>query len=277
MSTGNVIRSEPFSAHFPGYSYRTVGKYLMEITAGGPEKNARAPRAGRPSGGSKRQNFFLLARITKVYYGEAMITWQQPGRPVLLASQSPRRKEILHLMGVSFETSVTAPIDESALINPDSLPLSLQDLAASKARPISERYPQALVLGADTVVVKDRRVLGKPANREEARDMLRMLSGSKHVVMTAVALLCAAGSFKRTALACTDVFFRTISDDEIAAYLESDEYRDKAGAYAIQGRAMIFVDKINGCYYNVVGLPVAETIKVFCDYIHSPGAVNGGT
>jgi septum formation protein len=178
-------------------------------------------------------------------------------------------------MGFAFETSVSAPIDEATFIDTANLGTSLQALAIAKAQPVAARYPEALVLGADTVVVKEGKVLGKPGGREEAHAMLRTLSGSPHRVMTAVALLCKSCVFQRTVAAATDVFFRSISDDEIEAYLEHDEYRDKAGAYAIQDRAMIFVNKINGCYYNVVGLPVAETIMVFDDYIHSSGVTDG--
>jgi septum formation protein len=195
-----------------------------------------------------------------------MISWHQPGRPVLLASQSPRRKEILGQMGFTFEIAASAGINEAAFIDPQNLAGSLQELAAAKARTASGLHPQALVLGADTVVVKEHHVLGKPSSREEAHTMMTALSNARHTVMTAVALLCEACSFKRTALACTDVFFRALSNDEIEAYLDHGEYKDKAGAYAIQGRAMIFIDKINGCYYNVVGLPVAETIQLFKDY-----------
>ena len=112
------------------------------------------------------------------------------------------------------------------------------------------------------VVVKDDRVLGKPANRAEAGTMLEMLSGTRHQVLTGVALICRCESFIASVVACTDVFFRTITGEEIDEYLCHDEYRDKAGAYAIQGRAMIFVERIAGCYYNVVGLPVSETISL---------------
>jgi septum formation protein len=101
--------------------------------------------------------------------------------------------------------------------------------------------------------------------------MLVALAGSRHRVYTGVALTCKDGAFSTTAMACTDVFFRKVSIDEIEAYLECGEYRDKAGAYAIQGRAMTFVKKISGCYYNVVGLPVSETIGLFDKYVRSLG------
>jgi septum formation protein len=166
-------------------------------------------------------------------------------------------------MGFVFTIANSPEIDETALIDPDRLAASLKKLAAAKARPVARKHPGSLVLGADTVVVKDAKVMGKPRDRREAFSMLKKLSGAKHSVMTAVAVECAGLSFSVSALARTDVFFRSLAVDEIEAYLDCGEYRDKAGAYAIQGRAMVFIDGIRGCYYNVVGLPVPETIDLF--------------
>jgi len=200
-----------------------------------------------------------------------MITWQHPGRPIILASQSPRRKAILAQMGFTFKTIVPPPIDEEAFLDAGDLPASLRKLAKAKAMAVAGNYPEALVLGADTVVVKGKKILGKPANRREALAMLVSLAGSRHRVYTGVALACSSSAFSITAVACTDVFFRKVTIDEIEAYLACGEYRDKAGAYAIQGWAMTFVEKIYGCYYNVVGLPVSETIGMFKKYITSLG------
>ena len=201
-----------------------------------------------------------------------MITWKHPGRPIILASQSPRRKVILAQMGFTFKTIAPPPIDEEAFLDAGDLRASLQGLAQAKAMAVAGNYPEALVLGADTVVVKGKKILGKPANRKEALAMLVALAGTRHRVYTGVALACSNGAFSITAMACTDVFFRKVTIDEIEAYLACGEYRDKAGAYAIQGRAMTFVEKINGCYYNVVGLPVSETIGMFKKYINSLGS-----
>jgi septum formation protein len=201
-----------------------------------------------------------------------MITWKHPGRPIILASQSPRRKTILAQMGFTFKTVVPPSIDEEAFLDAGDLRASLQGLAKAKAMAVAGNYPEALVLGADTVVVKGKKILGKPANRKEAHAMLIALAGTRHWVYTGVALACSNGAFSTTAMACTDVFFRKVTIDEIEAYLACGEYRDKAGAYAIQGRAMTFVEKINGCYYNVVGLPVSETIGMFKKYINSLGS-----
>lgn len=201
-----------------------------------------------------------------------MITWQHPRRPIILASQSPRRKAILAQMGFTFKTIIPPPIDEAAFLATGDLPSSLRKLAKAKAIAVAKRHPEALVLGADTVVVKGKKILGKPANRSEAHAMLVALAGTRHRVYTGVALTCKDDAFSTTAMACTDVFFRKVTIDEIEAYLACGEYRDKAGAYAIQGRAMTFVEKINGCYYNVVGLPVSETIGMFKKYINSLGS-----
>jgi septum formation protein len=198
-----------------------------------------------------------------------MISWQRPGRHIILASNSPRRKTILAQMGFSFTTVTPRPINESAYIDARNLPVSLRRLAKAKADSAAALHPGALVLGADTVVVQGKSVLGKPAGRSEARTMLTALSGRRHSVLTSVALVCRDAAFSATIFACTDVFFRKIGIDEIEAYLRHDEYRDKAGSYAIQGRAMVFVEKIDGCYYNVVGLPVSRTIGLFKKYVRS--------
>lgn len=203
-------------------------------------------------------------------------SWQQPGRPLLLASRSPRRRQILAQMGLVFDTEPPAvAIDEADFIDPMDLEQSLRKLAAAKAAAVADLHPGSLVLGADTIVVKDHRALGKPADSTEAAGMLAMLSRSKHRVMTGVALVCRERSFLTTAVASTDVFFREITAKEIEDYLKHDEYRDKAGAYAIQGKAMIFISRINGCYYNVVGLPVVETITLFKKYASSRGTSDG--
>jgi septum formation protein len=198
-----------------------------------------------------------------------MISWLNPGRPVILASRSPRRKAILSQMGFTFTVRNPSPIDEAAYIDSADLNGSLKRLACAKAQSIACRRPGSLVLGADTVVVKGTTVLGKPRDRSEAFSMLRKLSDGRHRVLTAVALICVNASFSTAAVARTDVFFRCLTVDEMEAYLDLGEYRDKAGAYAIQGRAMAFIDAVKGCYYNVVGLPVSETIRAFGRFVLS--------
>ncbi|HEX2955219.1 MAG TPA: Maf family protein [Chitinispirillaceae bacterium] len=160
-----------------------------------------------------------------------------------------------------------ALIDEQSFIEPDNLERSLQKLAEKKADHIAGYQNDALVIGADTVVCSDSTILGKPASRDEAFAMLRQLSGKKHYVKTAVALVCRECAFSQSIVDTTEVYFREITDSEIHEYLAEDEYKDKAGAYAIQGQALVFIDKIFGCYYNVVGLPVAGTIKLFKEFV----------
>ncbi|MDR2693950.1 MAG: Maf family protein [Chitinispirillales bacterium] len=192
-----------------------------------------------------------------------MILTRDIRRPVILASGSPRRSQILGMMGVVFETADSGVEDERAYIDTCDLDASLCRLAAAKARGASERYSSALVLGADTIVVAEGGVLGKPANKDDARRMLRLLSGKRHTVVTAVALLCGDAGFSESAAIRTDVFFRTLEVEEIEHYLSFPEYGDKAGAYAVQGGAMTFIDKIEGCYYNVMGLPITATLGLF--------------
>lgn len=196
-----------------------------------------------------------------------MITWQKQDRSIILASGSPRRKMILEQMGFNFEIIQPESIDENSYLDCNDLYGSIQRLATVKTELVARNHPDMLVLGADTIVAKDDRVMGKPIDRDDAFAMLKFLSGGKHTVITGMALECVTENFLRTSVNCTDVFFRDISDSEINHYLSSDEYKDKAGAYAIQGNAMIFVEKIVGCYYNVVGLPVTSTINLFKDFI----------
>ncbi len=176
----------------------------------------------------------------------------QPG--LHLASQSPRRQEILTALGLNFSAAATE-VDEIRLAGeaPEDMVLRL---AAAKAE-AAEVDRGTVVIGADTAVVLAGRVFGKPADREECLHMLESLSGRSHQVMTGVAVR--SGSVVRTALSVTEVQFREISPDEALAYWQSGEPRDKAGAYAIQGKGGVFVASITGSYSGVVGLPVFET------------------
>ncbi|MDX2181464.1 MAG: Maf family protein [Bryobacteraceae bacterium] len=172
-------------------------------------------------------------------------------RPIILASASPRRAELLRAAGIPF-TVRPADVDES--IEPGEDPLDyVRRLAHAKAMAIETR-PGDIVLAADTTVTVDGEVLGKPADREDAARMLRLLSGRVHEVHTGICL----ASDEETALdsATTQVWFAPMSDAEIAAYVATGEPMDKAGAYGIQGAASKFAERIEGCYFNVVGLPV---------------------
>jgi len=196
-----------------------------------------------------------------------MIDWQIQNRKVILASGSPRRKMILEQMGLTITVKKPHVINEEEHINSNDLDGSIQRLASLKASEVAKNDPDALVIGADTIVVRDKKVLGKPSGVEDAREMLRFLSGNVHKVMTGVALRCESLNYTATIVESTDVYFRKIQECEIDHYLTHDEYIDKAGSYAIQGRAMIFIDKIAGCYYNVVGLPVSGTINLLKAFI----------
>ena len=174
-----------------------------------------------------------------------------------LASRSPRRREILAALGLSFEI-VPADIDETRLEGEAPAEMVVRLAAAKAAAAVVGTID--LVLGSDTEVVIGDRALGKPRDEQDCLDMLTALGGRAHQVMTGVALRGPAGI--ATAMSSTDVFFREISRDEARAYWQSGEPHDKAGAYAIQGLGGAFVERIEGSYSGVVGLPVYETVSL---------------
>jgi septum formation protein len=172
---------------------------------------------------------------------------------LVLASTSPRRAEILRTVGWPFKAS-PVDIDESREAGEDAVSY-VERLARAKAEAGAARSSAGLVLGADTVVLIDREILGKPRDEEDARRMLRLLSGREHEVLTAVALIDAHAESK-VAHEITGVKFARMSEDEISWYVSTGEPMDKAGAYAIQGQGARFIEGIKGDYFNVVGLPV---------------------
>jgi septum formation protein len=180
---------------------------------------------------------------------------------LILASSSPRRQELLRNAGFEFEVDPSS-VPENLL--PGEAPEALvRRLAREKAREVAARSPAgSLVLGADTAVVVDGAVLGKPTDAEDASRMLRMLSGRSHRVLTGECLVRAPGRLEALEHSSTLVWFRDLSEAEIQGYVSSGEPMDKAGAYAIQGRAARFVTRIEGCYSNVVGLPVSLVDEV---------------
>ncbi len=179
-------------------------------------------------------------------------------RRIILASHSPRRRELLAALGIAFEVA-GADIDESAAPGETAEEHVLR-LAAQKAWAVSAKNPDAVVLGADTVVVADGAVLGKPADRKDAARMLGMLSGRTHEVLTGIAVIMPADENAYAQVVRTAVVMRALDPREIAAYTATDEPMDKAGAYAVQGAACAFVTRVEGSYTNVVGLPTAELI-----------------
>jgi len=172
---------------------------------------------------------------------------------VILASASPRRQELLHRIVDHFDVVVSA-VEEPREGPPRRRVL---DAARGKARDVAARE-SGLIVAADTAVMRRSHVLGKPASRHVAADMLHLLSGRTHSVLTGLCVIDTTRRIERTAVEATRVHFRRLSEREIATYLDTGEYVDKAGAYAIQGRAAAFVDRIRGDYTNVVGLPVAR-------------------
>ncbi len=174
-------------------------------------------------------------------------------RQLILASASPRRSELLKRMGLSFRTEVSQ-VEEELTGSGEQI---VCRLARMKAEDVASRNPDSVVLGADTVVCLDGAVLGKPKDREDARAMLRMLSGRWHEVYTGVAVAC--GDRVTTQAVCSRVHFVELNEKDIDSYLKTDEALDKAGAYGIQGMAGMFIDRIDGCPHNVMGLPLAVT------------------
>jgi septum formation protein len=180
---------------------------------------------------------------------------------VVLASSSPRRRELLKLIGIAHEVR-PANIDET--MRPREVPRRhAERLAREKASAIATRDPDIITIGADTVVVINRKVLGKPSDPEQAAWMLGMLSGREHTVITAVAV--SRGKKLRSAIEEVRVKFRRLSDDEIEAYVATGEPMDKAGAYGIQGHGATIVERIEGDYFAVMGLPLVRLIGLMRD------------
>ncbi|MDD2317788.1 MAG: Maf family protein [Desulfobacterales bacterium] len=178
---------------------------------------------------------------------------------LILASRSPRRKYLLRKAGLSFSV-IPSAVDESGIRadNPDEL---VRFLAEAKALEIAGKYPESWVIGADTVVVIGKNILGKPASEAQAAEMLRQLSGRIHRVLTGYAICCQARDRMHSETVSTDVLFKNLSEEEIQWYVDTKEPFDKAGAYAIQGLGTFLVKSINGSYTNVVGLPVCEVVE----------------
>jgi septum formation protein len=179
-------------------------------------------------------------------------------RRIVLASSSPRRQELLSKVGLDFEI-IPAEFDESAVSGaPDQV---VKALALEKASEVARQLGvglDAVVIGADTIVYIDGKILGKPADDREAGLMLGMISGRTHVVYTGIAIVDTATG--KTLVECEEsrVHIRDLAPDEIAAYVRTGEPSDKAGAYAVQGVGSVIVDRIEGCYFNVVGLPMSR-------------------
>jgi septum formation protein len=180
---------------------------------------------------------------------------------VILASASPRRRQLLDLIGIAHEVR-PANIDET--MRPREAPRRhAERLAREKASAVAKRDPDLITIGADTIVVVNRKVLGKPRDADDAARMLALLSGREHVVTTAVAV--SRGKKLRSAVEEVLVKFRRLRDDEIEAYIATGEPMDKAGAYGIQGYGATIVERIEGDYFAVMGLPIVRLIGLLRD------------
>lgn len=177
---------------------------------------------------------------------------------VILASQSPRRRELLTLVGITHDV-LPADIDETVWPNEEPVP-HCERLARSKAETLATQHPEALVIGSDTIVVVDGDILGKPRDREEAIAMVTRLSGRSHVVHTAVAV--AHQGEVRSGVESVGVTFRDLTPELIAAYVDTGEPMDKAGAYGIQGFGATIVERVDGDYFAVMGLPLGRLVEL---------------
>ena len=178
---------------------------------------------------------------------------------VILASKSPRRKEILENLGFEFEI-ITADTDESSDVpDPESL---VQLLAVRKGSAVNQLRPEddTLIISCDTVVCLNGAVLGKPHSEDEAKEMLRSLSNRRHTVLSGLALFYNGKTI--SGVDKTEVYFGKMPESFIESYVASGDPMDKAGAYAVQGKTSLYIDKIDGCYFNVVGLPVRLLAKL---------------
>jgi septum formation protein len=183
---------------------------------------------------------------------------------IILASSSPRRRELLSLAGIPFRV-MPGEVDEGG-VEFDGTPAEMAEkLAQLKACAVAEKVKEGLVLGADTIVVCDGRIYGKPVDDDDARRMLETLSGREHTVITGIALVNAGNREIWTGHEVTKVRFSRWNKWEIDAYIATGEHKDKAGAYAVQGKGAFFVESICGCYSNVVGLPLKKLYNMLLE------------
>jgi len=179
--------------------------------------------------------------------------------PFILASASPRREDLLRSVGLKFKI-IPAHVDET-YINGETPHAHVKRLSRDKAMVIAKKYPQALVLGADTIVVIDGLILGKPKNKKQAREMLQQLSNRTHTVFTGFTILGMSAGLAKTRVIRSAVQFKEIAPDEMDWYVNCDEPYDKAGGYAVQGKGAYFIKAIRGSYTNVIGLPLCEVLE----------------
>lgn len=182
----------------------------------------------------------------------------------ILASASPRRAELLKQIGLDFKI-IPSTFQEETLLRSDPARL-VKDLALNKAKQVAQNIATGLVIGADTIVFLEGQILEKPSGVDEATRMLAALSGKTHQVFTGIALIEVPGWKTKVDYETTRVKFRSLTRSEIDAYVSTREPLDKAGAYGIQGKGALLVEGINGCYFNIVGLPLAKLVMMFHEF-----------
>jgi len=187
------------------------------------------------------------------------VSYDHDKSQLILASASPRRRELLQQAGVTF-TVIPSNAAEDVLPSEAPAAYALR-VAEAKAREVATTHPGSVVLGADTIVVINQTILGKPRDHNDGHRMLRLLSGQVHAVMTAFVVIRSDGQAATRQVVTTTVTFKSLSDEQIQAYLATGEPFDKAGAYAVQGLGAALVEKVDGSYTNVVGLPLDEVLE----------------
>lgn len=175
---------------------------------------------------------------------------------IILASASPRRKEILENINVKFDI-VKSDIDE-VILEDELPPQVVMRLAFEKSMDVAKSNKESLVIGADTIVVFNNKVLGKPKDKEDARNTIRLLSGNTHEVITGISLINLSANKKIIDYVVSRVKFKDLSEDDINDYINTGESLDKAGAYGIQGYGSLLIEEIQGDYFNIVGLPISK-------------------
>lgn len=188
---------------------------------------------------------------------------------IILASESPRRKELFRQLGLSFQC-VPSGLEEDMSIAEDPAAFA-ENMAVLKARALAEKEGTAAIIGADTVVAIEKEILGKPETPDRAVDMLRLLNGKAHRVITGVAVINQAEGVIKTGSKITEVQFNHVSEKQILEYVKTGEPMDKAGAYAIQGEGRFLIQSIEGCFSNVVGLPLC----LLMDFLREAGIREG--
>jgi len=183
---------------------------------------------------------------------------------IILASASPRRKELLEKLGLKFEVDASNCEEEiDPVLGPDEL---VRRISITKAKAVAQRHQDAVIIAADTIGVIGKKLLGKPHTADEAGKMLAKISGKSHEVITGFTILDTVTNKIMTGTVSTKVYIKKLTRQEIAAYVQTGEPLDKAGAYGIQGRGAVIVEKIEGDYYNVMGLPLSALTEALIEF-----------